>query len=65
MISCKATERKNGKVSKCTITQDGVTIEYNVAKSGLVLFNERVVGKLKRPRQKWYENRYFVEFYEN
>lgn len=64
IFSCKITERKNGKVSKCTITQDEVAIEYAVAKSGLILFNEKVVGKLHKPQQKWYENRYFVKFFE-
>lgn len=44
--------------------QDGVVIEYVVAKSGLISFDEKVVRKLHKPQQKWYENRYFIKFFE-
>lgn len=59
----KVIETKNGKVKKVQLTNSDNTIQvFSVSKKGKV-FNElnQIVGNLKKPRQRWFENQFLIE----
>jgi len=61
----KVEETKNGKVTKVSLTIAGETKMLVVSKKGNIFDGEKQIGVLKKPKQRWFENNFFIVFATN
>lgn len=58
----KVEDTRNGKVTKVSLTKEGVTTFYRVSKKGNILDGDLHIGVLKRECLRWFDNQFKIVF---